>query len=230
MDVSLPQKYLVKNNCNIPAGFFYLSCHFVTNDVFETYQESLAETQTLSGALIAASVDVGNGTVALPSLSIGETNTGLYYVSSTQTGFSQDGVLVGGYNATGLFTDVISEQTSTVGVTVDGVILKDGGVEVTKGNVTQLTSIVTGVTSTASAGTITTVSATTAAGASDSFIVTTPFAKTTSKIFLTANSAGTGIPYAVVSTKTNGTFTIKLLNVAATDPLNAVVTIDFLIV
>jgi len=178
MDVSLPQKYLVKNNCNIPVGHFYLSCHFVQKQTFDEFETGLAES----------------------------------FTSST------------------ISTDNITEETSGAGVTVDGVLIKDGSVEVTKGNVTQLTSITTGVTSTASSGTITTVSSTIAAGASASFIVTTPFAKTTSKIFLNANSAGDGIPYAVVSAKTNGTFTVKLFNVDGTDALNAVVTVDFLIV
>ncbi len=84
---------------------------------------------TIDGLLIKDSTLLtAVGAVGTPALQVGSADTGVYQVSGTQTGFSQDGVLVGGFNTTGLFADVISEQTSTVGVTVDGVLLKDGGV------------------------------------------------------------------------------------------------------
>lgn len=72
---------------------------------------------------------VVDGTAAAPSYSYNtQPNMGSYKISSTQMGFSVSGTLVGGWNASGLFTNVIAEQTATVGVTVDGVLLKDGGV------------------------------------------------------------------------------------------------------
>lgn len=71
----------------------------------------------------------GDGAVALPAITFStQPNMGFYKVSSTQLGTSVSGALVGGFNASGLFTDIISEQTTTVGVTVDSVLLKDGGV------------------------------------------------------------------------------------------------------
>jgi hypothetical protein len=82
-----------------------------------------------AGALVSDSITLDDGTVGSLALRIGaDTNNGIYGISDTQLGFAVEGVLVGGFNTTGLFTDVISEQTSTVGVTVDGVLLKDGGV------------------------------------------------------------------------------------------------------
>lgn len=179
-EVVLPQKYLSKQNCDIPAGHFRLSCHFVPQDEV-TWAVS--------------------GTSLLPTNSI-----------------------------TTIQANTINEITSGAGVTLDGVIAKDGSIELVKGNVTQLTSITTGVTSTASSGTVTTVSSTIAAGASASFVVTNAFAKTTSKIFLNAFTSGNGIPYAVVSAKANGSFTIKLFNVDAAAALNNTVLIDFVIV
>lgn len=73
-------------------------------------------------------VAAGDGAAALPALTFStQPNMGLYKVSSTQLGASVSGALVGGFNATGAFTDVISEQTATAGVTVDGLLIKDGG-------------------------------------------------------------------------------------------------------
>lgn len=75
------------------------------------------------------SLSLVDGTVGALSLRLGaDGNNGIYGVSDTQLGFAVEGTLVGGANTTGLFTDVISEQTSTVGVTVDGALIKDGGI------------------------------------------------------------------------------------------------------
>lgn len=68
----------------------------------------------------------GAGTVGNPSLPVGTTNKGFYQVSTNQLGASVAGALVGGFDSNGIFTGVISEQTSTVGVSVDGTLLKDG--------------------------------------------------------------------------------------------------------
>jgi hypothetical protein len=55
-------------------------------------------------------------------------NNGFYGVSDTQLGIAVEGVLVGGANTTGLFTDNMAEQTAAAGITADGVKLKDGRV------------------------------------------------------------------------------------------------------
>lgn len=77
----------------------------------------------------ANDISLNNGTVSDLALKLGaDTNNGIYGISDTQMGFAVEGVLVGGANTTGLFTDVLSEQTNGTGVTVDGALVKDGGI------------------------------------------------------------------------------------------------------
>lgn len=76
----------------------------------------------------SAGIQVPNGTVGTPSLQF-NLGAGFYQISGTQIGASIGGVLVGGFNATGVFADVISEQTTAAGVTIDGVLLKDSDVD-----------------------------------------------------------------------------------------------------
>jgi hypothetical protein len=98
-----------------------------TNTIAET---TAASGVTIDGVLVKdSSVALADGLVSNLAVKIGaDTNNGLYGVSDTQLGIAVEGVLVAGANTAGLFTDVIAEQTSTVGVTVDGVLLKDAGV------------------------------------------------------------------------------------------------------
>lgn len=128
-----------------------------------------------------------------------------------------------------LTIDTINEFTSGDGVTVDGVVMKDGGVVVAKANVTQATSITTTVVANGPSGTITTVSSTIAADASETFTVTNSFATTTSNIQLTARTAGAGIPVPTIGTKSNGSFTIKLYNAHSSSAFNNTILIDYLI-
>lgn len=79
--------------------------------------------KTFGGQIISSA-----GLVSAPGVVIGVTDNGFYEVSGTQLGVSVSNALVGGFNASGLFTDVIAEQTGNTGVTVDGVLLKDAGV------------------------------------------------------------------------------------------------------
>lgn len=71
-------------------------------------------------------VSSGAGTVTSPGVVIGASDNGWYEVSATQQGMSIGNALVGGFDASGIFTGTISEQVGGVGVTVDGVLLKDG--------------------------------------------------------------------------------------------------------
>ena len=100
----------------------------VTTDTIT--ERTAAAGVTVDGVLLKdSSIVLADGLVSNLAIKIGaDTNNGIYGVSDTQLGIAVEGTLVGGFNTTGLFTDVISEQTSTVGVTVDGVLLKDGGV------------------------------------------------------------------------------------------------------
>jgi len=98
-----------------------------------------------------------------------------------------------------------------------------------KGTVTQATSITTGVTINKAAGTITTVSSTVAHDARAAFTVTNSYAKSDSVIVVSAKTAGTGIPVATVTTKSNGSFVITLINAATTVAFNDTIAIDFII-
>lgn len=100
-----------------------------------------------------------------------------------------------------------------------------------KGNVTQLTSISTGVTVNAHTGVITTVSTTLASLAEVTITVTNSKVTTASKIFCQVQyaSASVGNPTAHIAAIVNGSFTINILN-ASLVALNDVVRIHFMIV
>ncbi len=76
----------------------------------------------------ATGIGLIDGSAANPSYSwVNDKSTGLYLkTASSELGASVNGALVGGFNTTGLFTNTISEQTAASGVTIDGVLLKDG--------------------------------------------------------------------------------------------------------
>lgn len=108
----------------------------VTDPVFDSVstdtinEETAAAGVTIDGALIKDStIALDDGTVSNLSVKLGsDKNNGIYGVSDTQLGIAVEGALVGGANSAGLFTNAIAEQTAASGVTVDGVLLKDGGV------------------------------------------------------------------------------------------------------
>jgi len=114
-------------------------------------------------------------------------------------------------------------------------ILSNGGITVPKtANVTQTTSITTGVTSNGVAGQITTVTATTASAQTSSFTVTNSAVTSSSYVFLQLVSySGTiytnGIPLLTVSNITSGSFQINILNAGA-NALNGSLVITYLVV
>lgn len=71
-------------------------------------------------------VKTGAGAVGLVAVKVNADGTGFYEVSATQLGIAIQGVLKAMIDNNGLVSDVISEQTSTVGVTIDGALIKDG--------------------------------------------------------------------------------------------------------
>lgn len=73
----------------------------------------------LTGSLLLTGVILGGaGAVGAPEYSFtGQTDMGQYKVSSTQLGVAVSGALVGGWNASGLFTSTITEQVSGAGIT-----------------------------------------------------------------------------------------------------------------
>jgi hypothetical protein len=92
---------------------------------------------TVDGVLLKdASIALNDGLVSNLAIKIGaDQNNGLYGISDTQLGIAVEGVLVGGANTTGLFTGNIAEQVTNAGVTVDSVLLKDGGVSNSAGTI-----------------------------------------------------------------------------------------------
>lgn len=105
-------------------GVLIKDSQVTTNTINE---KTAAAGVTADGVLLKDSkVTVANGTVADPSVIVGSGGNGFYQVSVLQVGASINDTLVGGFNSAGVFTDTIAEQTSTVGVTVDGALIKDG--------------------------------------------------------------------------------------------------------
>jgi hypothetical protein len=110
---------------------------------------------------------------------------------------------------------------------------KQGGVITWGGQtaVTQITSISTGVTCSAYSGVITTVSQTVAAGAEAEFTVTNTLVRATDVVLVcikTHTSAGEFI--AAVSAVADGSFKIRLSNLAAATAGNNVLVLNFVII
>ncbi len=87
-------------------------------------------TQTINGAkTFGTGIALPDGLVSALSLRLGaDGNNGVYGISDTQLGIAVEGVLVGGFNTLGLFTDIISEQTVATGVTIDGLLIIDNSI------------------------------------------------------------------------------------------------------
>ena len=96
-------------------------------------------------------------------------------------------------------------------------------------NVTQLTAITTAVTVNAHNGIITTVSSTLAGGSNAAFTVNNSKVTTASKILLTVDHPGAGIPVLITETITNGSFDIRIYNVSAATAFNSTLKISYLI-
>lgn len=91
--------------------------------VLDIATTGLGVTGSVTGSTIAL---MGAGAVGAPSYSFsGAATQGMYNVSGTQLGFAVAGSLKGGFDSNGVFTDVISEQTGAVGVTIDSLLIKD---------------------------------------------------------------------------------------------------------
>ena len=96
-------------------------------------------------------------------------------------------------------------------------------------NVTQLTAITTAVTVNAHNGTITTVSSTLAGGSNAAFTVNNSKVTTSSKILLTVDHPGAGIPVLITEALANGSFDIRIYNVSAATAFNNTLKISYLI-
>ena len=96
-------------------------------------------------------------------------------------------------------------------------------------NVTQITAISTAVTVNANNGIITTVSSTLAGSSNAAFTVNNSKVLATSRILLTAEHPGAGIPILITETITNGSFAIRIYNLGSA-AFNNVVKISFIII
>lgn len=96
-------------------------------------------------------------------------------------------------------------------------------------NVTQLTAISTAVTVNAHNGIITTVSSTLAGGSNAAFTVNNSKVTTASKILLTVDHPGAGIPVLITEALANGSFDIRIYNVSAATAFNNTLEISYLI-
>ena len=96
-------------------------------------------------------------------------------------------------------------------------------------NVTQLTAITTAVTVNANNGIITTVSSTLAGNSNAAFTVNNDKVLSTSRILLTVEHPGAGIPVLITETITNGSFDIRIYNVSSNAFTN-VLKISFIII
>lgn len=96
-------------------------------------------------------------------------------------------------------------------------------------NVTQITAISTAVTVNANNGIITTVSSTLGTGSNAAFTVNNSKVLATSRILLTAEHPGAGIPILITETITNGSFAIRIYNLGSA-AFNNVVKISFIII
>jgi len=96
-------------------------------------------------------------------------------------------------------------------------------------NVTQVTAISTAVTVNAHNGIITTVSSTLGAGSNAAFTVNNSKVLATSRILLTAEHPGAGLPILITETIVNGSFAIRIYNLGSA-AFNNVIKISFIII
>jgi hypothetical protein len=97
-------------------------------------------------------------------------------------------------------------------------------------NVTQITAISTAVTVNANNGIITTVSSTLAGSSNAAFTVNNSKVLATSRILLTVDHPGAGIPVLITETIVNGSFNIRIYNVSAATAFNNVLRISYIII
>jgi hypothetical protein len=123
----------------------------------------------------------------------------------------------------------VEDDVFTVDETLAAImLLVPGDTTVTKGTVTQITAITTGVEVNASSGVITTVSSTLAAGANATFIVTNSAAAADSVIQLTVDDSATaGLAKLNVQAIGAGVFSVNITNIHTANAFNNVMDIHF---
>lgn len=149
----------------------------------------------------------------------------------------------------GTFTlDIINEKTAGSGVTIDSVLLKDGGITATSsittsgatagigfatgagGTVTQTTSRATGVEISTPCGAITTDTTSLAAGAEATFTVTNTLVASTDVVVVSMATITTGTPVAYVTDVSDGSFDITISNLHASTADTSADVINYVII
>lgn len=132
---------------------------------------------------------------------------------------------------TEVITDTVTEYTATAGVTVDGLLIKDGALQPTLGTVTQITSFSTAVTLNTKFGTITTVAATLAGdGALTGFTFNNTEINEDSIVMLSLEYAGNGTPVIYSQAIFAGQISIRVRNAHPTEALSTVLKISFQVI
>lgn len=191
----------------------------------------------------------GDGTVMLGTLSSTGINHGSNTVVRGQNSSNVAGaghVLISGGTGTGAFGASGGNVVITAGTTVSGdfgevrintnsidTVFSEGGVAFTKGTVTQITSLSTGVILNTKQGIITTVSATTAGQSATSFTVTNSTVSASNMILANildySGTAGTnGFPNVYVDDIGSGSFVVTIMNSHGTNALSGVLKIGFI--
>lgn len=140
------------------------------------------------------------------------------------------------FGSAGIATDVIAEKTAATGVTVDGLVIKDGGITFAAGGTLDADSGTVTLSTNAGtvskmAGVITTESLTTAAAAGQDLTITNTLCTTASILLVTrtggTSATGTPIIKAVPGT---GSFVITLDNKHASAAFNGTFILSFLLI
>lgn len=138
--------------------------------------------------------------------------------------------------ATGIATDTVAEKTSATGVTIDGTLIKDGGIEFGVGGTINADSGTVTLSTNAGtvskmAGVITTEALTTAAGASQALTITNTLCASTSLVLVTrAGGTSAGGTPVIKAVPGSGSFVITLDNKHASAAFDGTFILSFLLV
>lgn len=140
------------------------------------------------------------------------------------------------FGSAGIATDLVAEKTAAAGVTVDGLLVKDGGVEFGVGGTINADSGTVTLSTNAGtvskmAGVITTESLTTAAAAGQDLTITNTLCATTSILLVTrtGGTSTTGTPV-IKAVPGAGSFVITLDNKHASAAFNGTFILSFLLI
>ena len=114
---------------------------------------------------------------------------------------------------------------------LNSITITDGALSLSKGTVTQLTAITTGVTLNYPAGVITTVSSTLAAGSNGKFTLTNSYIAADSVVLLTVDDSATaGLGKLNVETVAAGSCVINITNIHTANAFNNLLKVHYTIV